>query len=143
MANAPTSTIRSYDLESGSEEERVWLAMKEIYSQSLAGEVQRVTELMHADVTLWDSETEQLAFGVPHLLELRSGQPQRKPKFMPIALDASEPVVDVWGDVAVLRHRLVVRFADGEGEEVRIRNTSAWRLTDGQWQLAHNHEDVQ
>jgi len=131
----------------GTPEEAIFRAMEEIYARTLAGEIDAVTALMHPEVTLWDSEIDALALGVPHLLSLRERQLQ-EPLSSPDAeltlssLDASEPYVSVWGDTALMRHRLTVRFSEAEAADIHIRNTSAWRLHDGQWLMVHNHEDV-
>ncbi len=127
----------------GSPEDAVFLAMQEIYAQTLAGNVGAVAELMHPEVTLWDSEIDALAIGVPHLLELRErATPGSAPEPELLALDASDPVVSIWGDTALMRHRLTVRFADAEATDIRIRNTSAWRRVEDRWLMVHNHEDV-
>ena len=57
------------------------------------------------------------------------------------ALDAVDPVIDVWGDTALARHWLTVRFAGGP-EPLSVRVTTVWRQVDGRWLAVHNHEDV-
>jgi ketosteroid isomerase-like protein len=52
-------------------------------------------------------------------------------------------VIDVFGDVALVRHVLLVTFPPESGEpSQRIRNTSVWRKLDAGWLCVHNHEDV-
>ena len=52
-------------------------------------------------------------------------------------------MIDVFGDIALVRHVLIVRFPPDAGvPDERIRNTSVWRRTDGRWLCIHNHEDV-
>jgi ketosteroid isomerase-like protein len=57
-------------------------------------------------------------------------------------IDVTDPVVDVWGDVALVRHTFVVRFADPATAPERVRNTAVWQRRDGRWLVVHNHEDV-
>jgi ketosteroid isomerase-like protein len=52
-------------------------------------------------------------------------------------------VIDVFGDVALVRHVLGVTFpSEASLPEQRIRNTSVWRKVGGRWLCIHNHEDV-
>ena len=48
-------------------------------------------------------------------------------------------MIDVWGDVALVRHLLTVVQ---DGKTTRIRNTSVWRRRGDAWLVVHNHEDV-
>src|SRR5689334_13920035 len=90
------------------------------------------------DATVWDSEHEPLLRGKADLDRVRDARPSGGAK--PTSLDAVEPVIDVFGDVALVRHVLLATFADAP--QLRIRNTSVWRRTDGRWLCIHNHEDV-
>lgn len=124
------------------EAQRVWDAMRAVYAGFLAGRPGDVDAHLHADVTIWDSGHEPLVQGLAGLAALRAARPSAGgagPRVTDLA--ATDPVVDVWGDVAVLRHVLRVRF-DGAPDEV-VRNTSVWRRQpDGRWLAVHNHEDV-
>ena len=64
---------------------------------------------------------------------------RRPPGAPPAAIEASDPVIDVWGDIALVRHLLTVVES---GQTTRVRNTSVWRSQDGEWLCVHNHEDV-
>ena len=59
-----------------------------------------------------------------------------------VGLDAADPVIDVWGDVALARHWVTVRFAGDAAPPQDVRVTTVWRLVDGRWLAVHNHEDV-
>jgi ketosteroid isomerase-like protein len=116
--------------------ETIWRAMNEIYAGFLARDRDRVDRHIDPDATIWDSEEPTLLRGRAELDALRDRRP---PGSLPGDLRAQDPVIDVWGDVALLRHILIV--VDGESV-VRIRNTSVWRRRDGDWRVVHNHEDV-
>jgi hypothetical protein len=80
--------------------------------------------------------------GPPGPPALRAARPVASSEAPQIAaLEATDPVIDVWGDVALLRHVLRVRYSGGAPDEV-VRNTSVWRRQDGRWLAVHNHEDV-
>ena len=59
-----------------------------------------------------------------------------------VALEAADPVIDVWGETALARHWLTVRFSGDAVPPRSVRVTAVWRLVDGRWIAVHNHEDV-
>jgi ketosteroid isomerase-like protein len=119
------------------DERAVWAAVNAVYAGFLAGDRAAVDANISPDATVWDSAHEPLLRGRADLDAVRDSRPSDGPR--PTALDAVDPVIDVFGDVALVRHVLVVRLPDGEE---RIRNTSVWRKADGRWLCIHNHEDV-
>ena len=119
------------------ESDRVWAAVNAIYRGYLAGDREAIDRHISPEATIWDSEHVPLVRGKAELDALRDARPPDGP--VPTRLDAVEPVIDVFGDVALVRHILVAGFADRS--EQRIRNTSVWRLHDGRWLCMHNHED--
>jgi ketosteroid isomerase-like protein len=123
------------------DQEAVWAAVKAIYTAFLAGDRAAIDERISPDATVWDSAHEPLLRGREELDAVRDARPRGGPA--PVDLDAQEPVIDVFGDVALVRHVLVVRFAPDAGlDDERLRNTSVWRRLDGRWLCIHNHEDV-
>jgi ketosteroid isomerase-like protein len=117
-------------------QETIWRAMNEIYAGFLARDRERVDRHIDPDATIWDSDEPALVHGRAELDALRDRRP---PGPLPTDVRAEDPVIDVWGDVALLRHVLTV--VDGD-RTLRIRNTSVWRVHDGRWRVVHNHEDV-
>jgi ketosteroid isomerase-like protein len=122
----------------GSEAERVWAAVNAVYAGFLAGDREAIDRNIDPDATLWDSAHGPLIRGKAQLDAVRDARP--KEGAAPASLDARDPVIDVFGDVALVRHLLVATFPDGSEE--RIRNTSLWRNAEGRWLCVHNHEDV-
>ena len=121
------------------DESEVWARMRAIYDGFLAGDTEGVDALLQRDVTIWDSAEFPLTRGLEQLREMRS---RRREPGAPtvIRLDATDPVIDVWGDTALVRHILTVELSDGTRETVR--NTSVWRRAEGAWLAVHNHEDI-
>jgi ketosteroid isomerase-like protein len=63
--------------------------------------------------------------------------------YVPTGLRATDPVMHVFGDVALVRHVLLVAWPPESGQpEQRICNTSVWRKLDSRWLCVHNHEDL-
>jgi ketosteroid isomerase-like protein len=116
----------------------LWSAVTAIYEGFLAGDRAAIDRNISRDATVWDSEHEPLLRGKADLDAVRDARPADGPK--PVDLVASDPVIDVYGDVGVVRHLLTAKF-DGRPDE-RIRNTSVWRRVDGRWLCVHNHEDA-
>jgi ketosteroid isomerase-like protein len=120
------------------EEASVWEAVNAIYAGFLAGDRAAIDRNIDPDATIWDSEHEPLVRGKAELDAVRDARPADGPR--PASLEAREPVIDVFGDVALVRHLLVATF---EGRpEIRVRNTSVWRRNGDAWLCIHNHEDV-
>ena len=120
------------------DQEAVWAAVQAIYAGFLAGDRAAIDANISPEATVWDSAHEPLVRGREQLDAVRDARPPGGP--VPSGLAAQDPVIDVFGDVALVRHVLVATF-DGLPDE-RIRNTSVWREVDGRWLCIHNHEDV-
>ena len=116
----------------------VWAAVTAIYTAFLAGDRVAVDAHISADATMWDAFHEPLIRGKGQLDDVRDARPAGGAQ--PVDLRAGEPVIDVYGDLAVVRHLLTAVYADGA--EQRIRNTGVWRRADGRWLCVHNHEDT-
>jgi ketosteroid isomerase-like protein len=119
------------------EAQEVWDAVQSIYAGFLAGDRDAVDANISPEATMWDSSHEPLLRGKADLDAVRDARPADGPK--PTSLRAADPVIDVYGDVALVRHVLLVHFP---GATQRIRNTSVWRKDAGRWLCVHNHEDV-
>lgn len=120
---------------------RLWAAVNAIYEGFLAGDREAIDRNISPDATIWDSSHEPLLRGKADLDAVRDARPADGPR--PTTLRATEPVIDIFGDIGVVRHVLVVAFPAESGEpEQRIRNTSVWRDVDGRWLCIHNHEDL-
>jgi ketosteroid isomerase-like protein len=124
------------------DQEAVWQSMTRIYELFLAGDSASVDLLMHPDVTIWDSEEPTMASGLAELRKIRARRPVDPAAPKVVAIEATNPVIDVWGDTALVRHVMRVRFSPDEVPDQIVRNTSVWRRVDGKWLAAHNHEDV-
>ena len=123
------------------DQQAVWAAVQAIYAGFLSGDRAAIDAQISPDATVWDSAHEPLVRGRNQLDAVRDARPPGGPA--PIDLVAQDPVIDVFGDIALVRHVLVAAFAPDAGlPDVRIRNTSVWHKVDGRWLCIHNHEDV-
>jgi ketosteroid isomerase-like protein len=120
-----------------------WLtrAVYEMYDAYLTSDRARADSYIADDVTIWDTEHEPLVHGLSGLNALRDSRPAGSVAAV-AGIDVTDPVVDVWGDVALVRHTFVVRFVDSAAAPERVRNTAVWQRRGGRWLVVHNHEDV-
>ena len=122
--------------------DRIWAATLDIYQGFLAGDRRRVDRHLHEEATFWDSDESEMICGRTALDELRDRRPTSGTSPAVVALDAADPVIDVWDKTALVRHWVTVRFADDALPALEVRVTAVWRLVDGEWLAVHNHEDV-
>jgi ketosteroid isomerase-like protein len=120
-----------------------WLtrAVYEMYDAYLTSDRARADSYIADDVTIWDTEHEPLVHGLSGLNALRDSRPAGSVAAV-AGIDVTDPVVDVWGDVALVRHTFVVRFVDSATPPERVRNTAVWQRRGDRWLVVHNHEDV-
>jgi ketosteroid isomerase-like protein len=124
-----------------SEATELWAAVNAVYDGFLAGNQEAIDRNISPDATIWDSAHAPLVRGKGELDAVRDARASDGTS--PVELRVTDPVIDIYGDVGLVRHVLVARFAVESGKpEQRIRNTSVWRKTDGRWLCVHNHEDV-
>jgi ketosteroid isomerase-like protein len=117
----------------------VWAAVNAIYDGFLAGDRAAIDANIAVDATMWDAFHEPLIRGKAELDAVRDARPSGGPR--PTGLRADDPVIDVAGDIALVRHTLTV-VTPGEPDR-RVRNTSVWRRDGGgRWLCVHNHEDL-
>lgn len=121
---------------------RIWSAVQEMYDAHIAGDRAPSARHLHPDLTLWDSEEIPLVHGTAGLEAVRDRRPSGPGAPTVSAIEARDPVIDVWGDTAVCRHVLTVHFADDAVPPQTVRNTGVWRRFDDRWLLVHNHEDL-
>ncbi len=100
----------------------VWAAVNAVYAGFLAGDRAAIDANISPDATVWDSGYEPLLRGKADLDAVRDARRADDPK--PTELEAIHPVIDVFCDLALVRHVLLVRLPGGSE---RIRNTSVWR----------------
>jgi hypothetical protein len=123
------------------EQERLWAAVNAIYKGFLAGDREAIDRNISPDATMWDSSHEPLLRGKAELDAVRDAR--RPDDASPSSLEAIDPVIDLFGDIGLVRHVLVASFPPETGKpELRIRNTSVWRRSGDRWLCLHNHEDV-
>ncbi|OIJ63871.1 YybH family protein [Streptomyces mangrovisoli] len=129
------------------DEAAVWAVVIGMYAAYEAGDRARIDAHLDPEATVWDSAAEPLLFGKADLDRIRDERPGAGEGPRESGLHAHNPVVDVFGDLALLRYLLRVDFdPDADGRPLRaeiVRNTAVLRRgTDAVWRIVHLHEDV-
>ncbi|MER5179067.1 nuclear transport factor 2 family protein [Streptomyces sp. NPDC002896] len=132
---------------SPSDAEAVWAVITGMYEAYAAGDRVAIDARLDPEATIWDSAADGLLLGKGDLDRLRDARPAAGGGPVETGLDAYEPVVDVFGDMALLRYWLRVDFAAApDGGVLRpelVRNSVVLRRgADGDWRIVHLHEDV-
>ncbi|RSS58603.1 DUF4440 domain-containing protein [Streptomyces sp. WAC01280] len=126
----------------------VWRVITTMYEAYSAGDRARIDACLDPEATVWDSASAGLLFGKPDLDRVRDERPTGGEGPVETGLEPYRQVVDVFGDIAVLRFWLRVEFAPdpsaGELCPELVRNTAVLRRgVEAGWRIVHLHEDVQ
>ena len=132
---------------SSSDADAVWGVINGMYEAYMAGDRTAIDARLDPEATVWDSAADPLLLGRADLERLRDERPEPGSGPVETGLVAYDPVVDVFGDTALLRYWLRVDFAPGPDGAATlpelVRNTAVLRRdADGGWLIVHLHEDV-
>ena len=119
----------------------IWNGVLTMYEGFIEKNRPKIDQFIHEDCTVWDSSERDLAFGLKGLNEVRARRPQDPSAPQVDRIDASDPVITIYGDMAVARHYLKVVYVNNASPTREVRNTGVWKKFEKGWQLVHNHED--
>ncbi|MEE1735892.1 DUF4440 domain-containing protein [Streptomyces sp. BE147] len=125
----------------------VWSVITGMYAAYTRQDRSAIDACLDPDATIWDSAAAPLLCGKADLDRIRDERPAAGEGPREAGLEAYDPVIDVFGDLALLRYWLRVDFApDDSGSPLTpeiVRNTAALRRYEDQvWRIVHLHEDV-
>jgi ketosteroid isomerase-like protein len=119
----------------------IWNGVLTMYEGFIEKDRPKIDQFINEDCTVWDSSERDLAFGLKGLNEVRARRPQDDSAPKVEKIDATDPVINIYGDFAVARHYLKVIYQSNSSPTREVRNTGVWKKFDKGWQLVHNHED--
>ena len=119
----------------------IWNGVLTMYEGFTEKNRPKIDQFINEDCTVWDSSERDMAFGLKGLNEVRGRRPNDTNAPQVEKIDASDPVIDIYGDFAVARHYLKVVYINSSSPTREVRNTGVWRKFPQGWQLIHNHED--
>ena len=123
------------------DKEYIWNGVLTMYEGFIEKDRPKIDKFINEDCTVWDSSERNMAFGIKGLNEVRSRRPNDPTAPQALRLDATDPVIDIYRDFAVVRHYLKVVYVNDSSPAREIRNTGIWHKFPQGWQLIHNHED--
>ena len=119
----------------------IWNGVLTMYEGFIEKNRPKIDVYINEDCTVWDSSERDMAFGIKGLNEVRERRPSDPSAPQVQSIDASDPVIDVFGDFAIARHYFKVVYKDNSSPTREVRNTGIWRKFPQGWQIIHNHED--
>lgn len=119
----------------------IWNGVLTMYEGFIEKDRPKIDQFINEDCTVWDSSERDMAFGIKGLNEVRGRRPNDPSAPRPLKIDATDPVIDIHGDLAIARHYLKVSYENNASPTREIRNTGIWKRFPQGWQLIHNHED--
>ena len=119
----------------------IWNGVLTMYEGFIEKDRPKIDQFIHEDCTMWDSSERDLGFGLADLNKIRARRPNDPSAPKPLRIDATDPVITIYGDIAVARHYLKVFYVNDSAPTREVRNTGVWKKFPQGWQLIHNHED--
>jgi len=120
--------------------EAVWQVITGMYQAYMAGDRARVDAFLDREATVFDSDIPELVCGKAELDGVRDRRPTTPSGPLETGLEAHGEVIDVFGDLALVRYWLRVGYRALPSR--MIRNTAVLRRGQGGWRIVHLHEDV-
>lgn len=96
---------------------------------------------LHPDLTIWESDADQLLSGLAALDELRDRRAADAPGPAPAEVAPEQFRADAWGDTGLVRYVLRARHGD-DRPDVCFRVTDVLRRTDHGWRIVHHHAEA-
>ncbi|MEE4493048.1 nuclear transport factor 2 family protein [Streptomyces sp. BE230] len=148
LPSGPDSAASARPGASAPQARAVWSVITGMYAAYTRQDRAAIDACLATDATIFDSAAAPLLCGKADLDRIRDERPATGEGPHETGLEAYDPVIDVFGDLALLRYWLRVDFApDGSGAPLRpeiVRNTAVLRRYEDQaWRIVHLHEDVQ
>jgi uncharacterized protein (TIGR02246 family) len=113
-----------------------------MYRAFADGDPAGIEAALHPDATVWDVFTPQLIRGRAEREAFHAADQAQKNARGRLSFTVSEPLVDVWGDVAVARYELDFRYEPPNATAGRVRITDVLGQVDGRWRIVHHHEGL-
>lgn len=118
----------------------IWANQQYIYAGFESGNRARSDQYIHADCTIWDSGNWAMVVGLDGLNAVRAARLTGDDLPRVVPLTAHGRVIDIWGDIGVLRRNATIVYA-GEQSDEYLRSTGVWRREPEGWRLVHNQEE--
>lgn len=127
----------------GTEDERAIADLiGDVYEAFGAGRVDLIEAALAEDCTIWDVFTPELIRGHEERARFHVADQVQMCARGPLTWRLGQPVVDVWGDMAVARYLLEFEYQPPRAVAGTVRVTDVLRRIDGRWLIVHHHEGL-
>ena len=113
-----------------------------IYQAFAEGRLAAIEEALAQECTVWDVFTPELIRGRGERARFHAADQAQMRARGPLRWQLGEPLVDVWGDVAVARYVLDFEYQPPRALAGSVRVTDVLRRLEGRWLIVHHHEGV-
>lgn len=122
----------------------IWNEQKAIYAAFLVGDAKRVDRRIAPEATIWDWETERIPKSHAEFDKVRARRPKGDHVPTPISMTTDDPVITIFGDLALCRHLVTCTYRQPDGSLIgrTLRCTLQWQRKSGEWWIIHSHEDI-
>jgi ketosteroid isomerase-like protein len=113
-----------------------------LYQAFADGRPDSIEEALAAGCTVWDVFTPELIRGREERARFHAADQEQMRARGPLSWHLREPLVDVWGDVAIARYVLDFEYRPPRAFAGSVRITDVLRRLDGRWLIVHHHEGL-
>ncbi|MEU6019939.1 nuclear transport factor 2 family protein [Micromonospora sp. NPDC047134] len=96
---------------------------------------------LHPELTIWESDAEDLLTGLAALDDLRDSRAAAAIGPAPTSVAPEQMQAESWGDTGLVRYLLRARFGEGRPDTC-FRVTDVLRRDDTGWRIVHHHAEA-
>ncbi|NLU78406.1 nuclear transport factor 2 family protein [Micromonospora sp. HNM0581] len=96
---------------------------------------------LHPELTIWESDADQLLFGLAALDELRDRRAAGATGPAPVTVAAEQLHAEAWDDTGLVRYVLRACHVD-DRPDACFRVTDVLRRGDAGWRIVHHHAEA-
>jgi ketosteroid isomerase-like protein len=129
------------DSKSGSAGE-IFKVITDMFSAFENHNIQEIEAALAEDCTVWDVFQPDLIRGREERVKFHEGDQEQMQARGDLTMSISEPVIDIWGDTALVRYVLSFDYTPPNPTSGQVRITDVLRSTNGRWRIIHHHEGM-
>ncbi|MFC3502186.1 nuclear transport factor 2 family protein [Micromonospora krabiensis] len=96
---------------------------------------------LHPDLTIWESDANELLTGLAALHDLRDRRASHRTGSPPVSVAPERFHAESWGDTGLVRYVLRARHGDGRPDDC-FRVTDVLRREGSTWRIVHHHAEA-
>jgi ketosteroid isomerase-like protein len=113
-----------------------------IFEDFAAHRPERIEAALDPNCTIWDVFLPELIVGQAERERYHAADQDQMQARGALNYQITEPLVDIWGDVALARYYLSFTYAPPNPTSGRVRISSVLRRDGDVWRVVHHHEGM-